>query len=277
MKILLKIAKFIFMFIITICIISTLLIKIASLTVLDKNYIMSKLEESGFYTETYNLIETNFENYIYQSGLKIEALDNICSQKKVTDDINKILSNIYDGTNEKIDTTDLTDNLIENIEELGMNGDEEAVEKFVKIISDEYIDSIFHTSYEQKINNLIVKIKSIIDKLIKIIIIVFAVTFTLLVLVSVKDIANIINTSGITIFASGAFILILYIIININVKFYGIKLLNDAFTNSLVTILNDIMSCILKNGIILTIVGLALISTYSIINVNRKNKKKHNK
>ncbi len=277
MKILLKIAKFIFMFIITICIISTLLIRIASLTILDKNYIISKLEESNFYTETYNLIEINFENYIYQSGLKIEALDNICTQKKVTDDINIILSNIYDGTNEKIDTIDLTDNLRENIKELGMNGDEEAVEKFVKIISDEYIDSIFHTSYEQKINNLIVKIKSIIDKLIKIIIIVFAVTFTLLVLVSVKDIANIINTSGISIFASGAFILALYIIIKINVKFYGIKVLNEAFTNSLVNISYDIMSCILKNGIVLSIIGIVLIVTYSIINVNMKNKKKHNK
>ncbi len=277
MKILLKIAKFILMFIITIFIISTLLIKIASLTVLDKNYIMSKLEESGFYTETYNLIETNFENYIYQSGLKIEALDNICSQKKVTDDINKILSNIYDGTNEKIDTTELTDNLRNNIKELGMNGDEEAVEKFVKVISDEYIDSIFHTSYEQKINNLIVKINNIIYMIIKTSIIVFAITFTLLVLVSVKDIVNIINSSGISIFASGMFVLVLYIIINTNVKFSGIKVLSEAFTKSLVTILYDIMSCILKNGIILSFVGIALIVTYSIINVNRKNKKKYNK
>ena len=64
-------------------------------TILDKNYVMQKLEETNFYADTYELVESNFENYIYQSGLDEEVLKNICTEEKVKKDINIMLSNIY--------------------------------------------------------------------------------------------------------------------------------------------------------------------------------------
>lgn len=120
MKIIANIARFILIAILTICIIAISLITIVSSTILDKNYIISKLEETNFYGEVYKLVESNFENYIYQSGLDETTLNNICSKEKVEQDINIMLSNIYEGTNKKIDTTPIKDNLNKNIDKLNV-------------------------------------------------------------------------------------------------------------------------------------------------------------
>ena len=111
MKVLINLLKFIFITILTICLIALGEITIASSTVLDKNYVMQKIEETDFYSGTYKLVESNFENYIYQSGLDEEVLKSICTEDKVKNDINIMLSNIYNGTNKTIDTTEISTNL----------------------------------------------------------------------------------------------------------------------------------------------------------------------
>ena len=73
MKVLTNIIKFILVSILTICLIAIGMITIVYSTILDKTYITSKLEETNFYQETYELVKSNFENYIYQSGLDEEV------------------------------------------------------------------------------------------------------------------------------------------------------------------------------------------------------------
>ena len=57
MKVLINLLKFILTMILTIVLISIGLITILFSTVLDKNYIMQKLEETDFYLGTYQLVE----------------------------------------------------------------------------------------------------------------------------------------------------------------------------------------------------------------------------
>ena len=57
MKVLKNLLKFIFITILTICMISLGIITIAFSTILDKNYVMQKLEETNFYADTYKLVE----------------------------------------------------------------------------------------------------------------------------------------------------------------------------------------------------------------------------
>ena len=52
MKVLINLLKFIFITILTICLIALGAITIASSTVLDKNYVMQKLEKTDFYSGT---------------------------------------------------------------------------------------------------------------------------------------------------------------------------------------------------------------------------------
>ena len=64
MKVLINLLKFIFITILTICLIALGAITVASSTILDKNYVIQKLEETDFYSGTYKLVESNFEKYI---------------------------------------------------------------------------------------------------------------------------------------------------------------------------------------------------------------------
>ena len=75
MKVITNIIKFIVLTILTLCIVSVGIITIVSSTILDQSYIMQKLEETNFYSDTYELVKSNFENYIYQSGLDEEVLN----------------------------------------------------------------------------------------------------------------------------------------------------------------------------------------------------------
>ena len=118
MKVITNIIKFIVLTILTLCIVSVGIITIVSSTILDQSYIMQKLEETNFYSDTYELVKSNFENYIYQSGLDEEVLNDICTKEKVKQDLNLILTNIYQGTDKKIDTTEIADKLNANIDKL---------------------------------------------------------------------------------------------------------------------------------------------------------------
>ena len=102
MKVLTNLLKFILIMILTICMTAIGIITIAFSTVLNKDYVEQKLEETDFYSGLYKLVESNFENYIYQSGLDEEVLKDICSQDKVKSDINIMLANIYDEQTKKL-------------------------------------------------------------------------------------------------------------------------------------------------------------------------------
>ena len=60
MKVITNIIKFIVLTILTVCIVSVGIITIVSSTILDQSYIMQKLEETNFYSDTYELVKSNF-------------------------------------------------------------------------------------------------------------------------------------------------------------------------------------------------------------------------
>ena len=276
MKVLTNIIRFILMVILTITIITLNIITIVSSTILDKDYVISKLEETNFYEETYKLVESNFENYIYQSGLDEIVLENICSTEKVKEDINIILSNIYEGTNQKIDTTEIAENLNNNIDNLGIktSKNESAINKFVEHICEEYENTVIHTSYENKLNNVYSKIIEIGEKVTTLTTIIFVVVLVLLTIISIKCEDKNVRNMGISLFSAGTFNIIINKIILSKVNVSGIKIFNDAFSNSLVTILQDILSQLLKSGIIIMILGLVFILIYAIIQLFKKDKSK---
>ena len=121
MKILINILKFIIMLILVVCILFFGIKNIVLSTIMDKDYVLNKLEETNFYSGTYELVESGFENYIAQSGLEEEVLNNICTEEKIKNDIGIIINNIYNGTNEEIDTTEIANNLNANIDKLDVS------------------------------------------------------------------------------------------------------------------------------------------------------------
>lgn len=272
MKAITNIIKFIIITILTICMISIGIITIVSSTILDQSYITQKLEETNFYSETYELVKSNFENYIYQSGLDEDVLTDICSKEKVKQDLNIILSNIYQGTNEKIDTTEIANNLNTNIDKSGIknNKNKEAINQFVAHICDEYTDTLIHTKYEDNINEMYNKITVGLDKLYNIAVIILVVAIIILVIMNIKKTSKNIQNIGIALFATSTFDLVACNIVKTKVNIQGIKIFNDTFSKAIVTIIQDVLEKITSLGVGALVVSILLILIYAIIIASKK-------
>ena len=281
MKVLINLLKFVSITVLTICMVALGFISIASSTVLDKNYIIQKLEETDFYSETYKLVESNFENYIYQSGLDEEVLENICTEEKVKKDINIMLSNIYDGTEQKIDTTEIADNLNQNIEQSGIKNsqNENAIKQFVEHICDEYTNTLVHTKYETRINDMYQKVIENLNEIYRVILTIFVLDIIVILVINKKAISKDIQYFGIALFATAFFELSIWQIINSKIDINGIKILNEVFSKSIVTIIQEIVNQIASLALGIMVIGIIFISIYvtRVIMKASKNKDEKNK
>jgi len=276
MKVLAKIIKFVLITILTVGIVSIGIIKTVSSTILEKEYIAKQMEETNFYEETHKLVESNFENYIYQSGLDEDVLNNICTKEKVKKDIELILSNIYEGKDIEIDTSEIADNLNSNIDKSNIKNkqNEKAIEEFVQHICEEYRHTILHTKYEKQINNGYEKIFDIIGKISKTIIIVIVIDVLIIIIMNIKNISKVLQDIGIGLLSSSLFTLVVNNIITTKINISGIKVFNNAFSNTIVTILEDVLAKIVSLQIITLVAAIIMIILYAIIEAIKGTKEK---
>lgn len=267
MKIITKILKFIVMTIIVLCLTYIGIKNIACSTIFNKEYIIKKLDETNFYSETYKLVESNFENYIGQSGLEEDVIKNICTEDKVRKDINIILSNIYNGTKEEINTSEIANKLNSNIDEQNVRTakNSEAINEFVEHICQSYKDTIISTKYDATINNQYEKIIQKLGKIETIIIVVLIISIIILIALNIKDLLKILLNLQTISLATAIMQFAITITINKNVNISGIKAFNEAFSMSIVTIIQDIFGKINKFGIILLIIYVISVIIYSIV------------
>ena len=274
MKVLINLLKFIFITILTIWLIALGTITIAYSTVLDKNYVIQKLEETDFYSGTYKLVESNFEKYIYQSGLDEDVLKSICTEDKVKNDINLMLSNIYDGANKTIDTAEISTNLNTNIDKLGIKTkqNEKAINEFVTHICNEYTDTLVHSKYENQINNVYKKAINNLNKVYNAILIVTVVDLILILVINNKKVSKDLQDFGITLMATSIFGLAGCQIVQAKVNIQGIKIFNDVFSNSLVTIIQDVFNKFTSLSVGLLVIAIVVVGIYVAIVVSKKTK-----
>ena len=116
MKVLKSILIFILALIITILICLVYITNLLNNTVLSKDYVLSKLDETDYYNQISIYIESNFEKYINQSGLDDDVVKNLITIENVKENTQKILNNMYDETQETINNEVLEQNLRNNIE-----------------------------------------------------------------------------------------------------------------------------------------------------------------
>lgn len=275
MKILINILKFIIMLILVVCILFFGIKNIVLSTIMDKDYVLNKLEETNFYSGTYELVESGFENYIAQSGLEEEVLNNICTEEKIKNDIGIIINNIYNVTNEEIDTTEIANNLNANIDKLDVrtSQNKSALDKFVQQICTEYKNTILNTKYENTIHEILNKTTNLLEKLQTIVTIVTIISVICLILLNIKNISKLVGNIGTVLLSSSVAILVAINLINANINISAIKLFNNVFSSSIVTILQDILSKVNKFGIIILITSIVVILINAIINFVKTNQK----
>ena len=280
MKKLKTIVRYIISIILTIVLTAWIIINIASSTILDEQYVLDKFEETDYYSKIYTMAESNFENYIHQSGLDEEVLQGLITEEQLENDTKKIISNIYNGTNETIDTEELRTNLNNKIQQSLTNraitaAQRRSINEFVDKIVEEYTSTISHYSYEEQINNAYTKIVKIIDIAQKAILICAGVSIILLILLSIKRFYKFLVHIGIALTSSGLILIIVNNFINAKVKIQNIILLNDAISLIIREVLQEILDMIKNYGILMLVVGLLMIIIPNVIHyiIRYKNEK----
>lgn len=278
MKVGKKILNFIFVLVIALSFTFIGVKSVVFKTIFNKEYVLEQMEKNNFYSETYKLVESGFENYIGQSGLDEEVIKNICTEDKIKNDINIILSNIYEGTNEKIDTSEISNNLNSNIdkENVRTSSNSKAIDEFVEHICQSYKDTIISTSYENTINEKYNKITQKITKVQNILIIAIIISIIGVIALNVKDILKLLFWVESAVLSSAVMQLAITTVIKSKVNIDGIKIFNDAFSNIVVTIIKDILSKINTIAGKFIIVYFILVVIYAIIILAQKKEENQN-
>lgn len=272
-----RIIQYVIATILALAVLALIIINILSSSILSKEYILSKLKEQNYYDKIYEETESNFENYIHQSGLDEEVLSNIVTKEKLEKDTKIIINNIYNGMDEKIDTEEIKNNLTENINN-SLNHkvsttEKKAIDTFVDTICKEYETTISHTNYEKKINTALNQINKYIDLVKKALLVVIGVSIILLILLTIRRIYKITARIGVAFIIDGLILVLVEKYINSKIKIETIMLLNNGVSTVIQSILNEILGNILKSGSILLGLGIVLTIIYGIIKSVRKAKR----
>ena len=93
------------------------------------------------------------------------------------------------------------------------------VDEYIKKNCNQYLDTMSHTSYENSIYNVISKIDNYMEMAIKGLVIGIVVVGIILILTNIKQRLKAISHLGISAFASGIFMIIVNIYINLKISF----------------------------------------------------------
>ena len=240
------------------------ILNILSNTILDQEYTLNKLEETNYYANIYSQIKSDFRNYIYQSGLDENVIEDIVTPEEVKNETRKIIVGIYNGLHEEVDTTKIHERLNDNINKSleGKKIDsqtQEAINTFVNQIVDQYQETITKTEYENQIYNNFSKIQKIVNKGKKITILLAVTLGALIIITYYRKIFKNIAYLGTALFSDGIAYIFLDMYISKKVDIENLTILNDAITITLREYLQSILKEILSYGGILLIIGFVLI------------------
>ena len=193
-----QIIRYILSISLTLSLIVLILVSLISSTILNEKYVLDKLEETNYYKNIYENVKSNFENYIYQSGLDEEVLDNIVSEEQVKEDTKTIISHIYNGIEEKISGETIKQKLNENIDKSLKNiklseSQKKAIETFVDTITEEYTKTILHFGFEKDMYSVYSKIHKLLDFVKKALLVAVAAILIVLVLITINRFYRIFN------------------------------------------------------------------------------------
>lgn len=272
MKIFKRVLNIILSFLLIILIALAIVINILQNNILNKDYILSKMEETQVYLQVSREVDSGFENYIYQSGLPEDIIKNLYTEETIKNDVNSFINAIYDGTEVQISDSVIRETLDNRINEylssqnktLNEQG-KKNVDKFEDLIVNEYksnvnaYGSLYKTGHEflEKLNQIVEKVKFIPI----ILIIVFVI---LLIINNFKNLLLVINYVCISLLSLGILIKIGVSIIFSKIDIDNILLITKALSNLLINISKEILYTCLDYANVFIVVGIVGIFVYAI-------------
>ena len=269
MKVFSTIFRYILVIILTILIIAMAFIGVASSTILNKQFVLSKLEETGYYDGIYQEIQSDFEKYVGQSGLDENVLQDVLTKEKIKSDVNVIINNIYEGTNEEFDVEELKENLNnkiqQTIEEQGLRGEQESIDSYIDTICEQYKQTMLHTNYEKDINDIYNKVTKYIQAGKKIVMVASLVVAIIIIAICFRHVFKGFASCAISLTASGIFLTVVNMYINSKVKIDTITVFNSTISNTIREIMSNIVGQIANCGYIMLAIGIIVIIVGNLI------------
>ena len=240
------------------------ILNILSNTVFNQEYTLKKLEETNYYANIYTQIKSDFRNYIYQSGLDENVIEDIVTPEEVKEDTRKIIVGIYNGLHEKVDTAKIKDRLNNNInkslEDKKIDSKtQEAINTFVNQIADQYQETITKTEYENQIYKNFSKMQKIVNKGKKISIVLVVIWGVLIIITYYRKIFKNLAYLGTAFLSDGIAYVFLDVYISKKIDIENLTILNDAITITIREYLQSMLKNIYTYGYTLLIIGLVLI------------------
>lgn len=277
MKIVKTVLNLILSFLLIVLILVNLATNILENKLLNKQYVLSKMEETEFYLQISREVENGFENYIYQSGLPEDTIKNLFTEEMIKADSNSLIDSVYEGTEITLSTEQVAETLDKKIDEylraqnIKMNKQgKDNIKKFENLIIKEYNKNVnvSNTLYKTA-HSGVEKLNSINEKIGNIPIIALIVVIVLLVIVNIKNLLSAIKFAGISLLSVGVLMRLGIKIVLDSISLDNIVVLTTSLTNLFITMIKDILYSIEDNGGLFIVAGItAIVLTAILQNVN---------
>ena len=234
-KVIETIIKIILVALLFVCIFTFGILNILSKTIFSQEYTLEMLDKSNYYANIYSQIKSDFRNYIYQSGLDENVIDDIITLDEVKADTQRIVSGLYNGLHEEINTDKIAERLNTNID-TSLNGRKidnktrEQINIFVDQITTQYKETMTKTEYENQIYKYYSKAEKMIDIGKKTSIILAAILGIIIIVTYFRKLFKNVAYVGTAVFATGLAYYIMENYITQKVQIENLTILNDAIT-----------------------------------------------
>ena len=282
MKILKNVLCVILSFILVLFLIIYLCLGILRNNILNKEYLLLKMEETEFYLQVSREVQNGFENYIYQSGLPEDTIKNLFTEEMIKQDVNSIIDCLYEGTEINLSDDLLRENLntriqeyISSQEKLINNEGKKSIEKFEDLFVEEYKNNVSVSDSLFKEGHIILeKINFINEKIYNIPLIAIIIIIIIIILLNIKNLLLAINFIAISFLSLGVLIKIAVNLVFSSINIDNLLLLSSSLSNLIINISKEILYKLDDNATLFIVCSCIAIITVAILNnINTDEKK----
>lgn len=271
MKIIRKIISYILAIILVTLMSATIILSIVNAVVFSKSNVKKQMQKVDYYTEINNIIKESANNYIMQSGFDESIMDNVISKEKINNDIDKVINAIYEGEEVEISTDEIKNSLDKNVQQyIAQNNykvdaqTQKDIEKFEDKIESIYANSI---TYSKSSIKKVVKYFKMAKRMTRVALIASLILLIIFAIITYKTNRA---TFGISLLATGIICIFIKCYSSINIAVNNILMVNKTFSNLMINIINQVIQYVFIGGIILAVLGIALIIIFERKSANEK-------
>lgn len=240
---------------------------------MDKEYVLSKMDEFKIYNQISSEVEAGFEKYIYQSGLPEEIIKGLFTEEMIKSDVDSLINCLYEGTEITLSDETLRNTLDARIQDYlasqNKTSDKELqnnIKKFEDLIVKEYKENVnVSTTLYTKGFGILEKIREIRNGLGNWPIIVLVVLIVVLVLLNIKDLLVALNFLAISSLSLGVVLKLGVSLIFKNIDFDNLLIFAKSLSNLISGIAKENLYLLSDNGNLFIFCGIVGIVVSAIL------------